>query len=152
MVRILVLIGAAILFAGLAAACPDASLYGERYTYNSDDLYSEKVLSVTAGGGVDLDTCYNIPGTGNVIQSPDFSIQYNKTQQYDIRFIVDGQCDTVLLINDANGNWHFDDDSAGDTDPRIMLSNAADGWIDVWIGTYGDSNCAADLRIESFNR
>lgn len=137
--------------AGAAHACPDPSAYGERYTYSSDDLYTERTLDVVAGGGTDLDYCEDIPGTGQVITKPDFSIRYNKTEQYDLRFKVDGACDTVLLINDATGKWHFDDDDT-DQDPLLWLRNAADGWIDVWIGTYGDSNCAATLRMESFSR
>lgn len=152
MLRFSMLLAVCVCLVGAASACPDPMKMGEKYTYNSDDLYSEKVLSVTAGGSVDLSTCYDMPGTGNVIESPDFSIQYNKTQQYDLRFFVDGACDTVLLINDANGNWHFDDDSWGDVDPVVTLSNAADGWIDVWIGTYEGANCASSLHIESFDR
>lgn len=49
---------------GKAAACPDPALSGEAYTYTSDDLWTEKVLKVTAGGGVDLAECLDMPGIG----------------------------------------------------------------------------------------
>lgn len=149
--RALILAFSAVIIGGAAFACPDPEAYGERYTFSSDDLYTERTLSVTAGGGTDLDYCPNIPGTGQVISDPDFSIRYNKTEQYDLRFQVEGECDTVLLVNDAGANWHFDDDTSNE-DPQLWLRNAADGWIDVWIGTYGDSSCAARLNIESFDR
>lgn len=56
----------------------------------------------------------------------------------------------MLLINDAAGNWHFDDDSSETSDAEIWLNGASDGYIDVWVGTFGDSACEAQLSIEAF--
>ena len=146
-ISLLMVIGSAL---GAAWACPDQSLYGEEYTFSSDDLWNERRLSVTAGGNIDLSGCYNVPGTGYVIENPDFTISYNRTQNYNLRFRTQAGCDTILLINDANNQWYWDDDSAGGTNAEVWVNNAAGGYIDVWIGTYGSSTCDAQLLIESF--
>ncbi len=148
--RYALLLALAAVAAGTAAACPDPAQSGEAYTYTSDDLWTRKVLNVTAGGGVDLGECLDLPGLGRVIERPDFTLRYNRTQQYNLRFTTSGACDTVLLINDAAGTWHFDDDSSETADAEIWLNGAADGYIDVWIGTFGEAACEAELSIEAF--
>lgn len=135
----------------LAPTCPDMGLMGDERTFSSDDLYSEQRLSVVAGGSIDLSECNNLPGMGNVIEAPDFTITYEKNQNYDVRFQSEASCDTVLLINDASGDWHWDDDSGTDNGAEIMLENAEGGMIDVWIGTYDDQTCDATLMVESFD-
>lgn len=147
--KLLVLAAFAANSAMAANACPDYNEWGTRYSYSSDDLWTERRLSVVAGGSYNLSNCRSVPGRGYVISSPDISIAYRRTRDYTIRFIVEGDCDTVLLVNDANGDWHFDDDSIG-TNPVVRLPNAADGKIDVWVGTYGTRTCNATLRIETF--
>lgn len=140
-----------------ALACPDFGLYGELVEYTSDDLYTEQRLDVTAGGDIDLNECLSMPGYGWVIEAPDFTIQYTRTGPYTLRFRTEAAegCDTVLLLNDAAGEWYFDDDSAtpGDgVDAQIMVVDAVEGFIDVWVGTYEPESCAASLFIESFDQ
>lgn len=143
----------AFLLAGIANACPDASLVGaETATFTSDDIWEEQTVSVTAGGDIDLALCEDLPGVGNVIKKPDFTFQYERTRPFNVRFRIDAFCDTILLVNDADGVWHWDDDSGDGEDPVITLSNASDGIIDVWVGTYEGENCPAQLSIESFEQ
>jgi hypothetical protein len=56
---------------------------------------------------------------------------------------VNSSCDTTLLVRDAYGQWHFDDDSGGNLTPELNLRNMAglNGRIDVWVGTYGNATC-----------
>lgn len=140
-------------FSAAALACPDPSLMGaETMEFSSDDVWAEQTIKVTAGGNIDLDECLDLPGTGNVIEKPDFTFQYNRSKPYNVRFSADATCDTILLINDADGLWHWDDDSGDGEDPSISLGNASDGIIDVWVGTYEGQSCPAQLNIEAFNQ
>lgn len=67
---------------------------------------------------------------------------------------VTSDCDTTLLVSDAAGNWHFDDDTGGAFQPELNLSDTAalNGRVDVWVGTFGTSiACSAELEMETWN-
>jgi hypothetical protein len=135
-----------------AASCPDYGQNGASYSFTSDDLYSEQRLRVAAGGEVNLANCGSVPGVGYVAEAPDFTIQYQTNGGYNLRLRSQGSCDTVLLVNDAAGNWFWDDESGDGPDSHIMLANTASGYIDVWVGTYNDEICDATLLLETFDR
>ncbi|MGY6534296.1 MAG: hypothetical protein ACXIVG_03020, partial [Pararhodobacter sp.] len=128
------------LLAAPAAAqqCPDwRQSAAQAYSYSSDFLWTPRSHAVVAGGNINLRHCNNVPGVGHVIHRPDFSFSFSANQrQRDLEFRVRGDCDTVLLINDASGRWHFNDDADGTLHPRLRLSNAREGRYDVWVGTY----------------
>lgn len=136
--------------AGTAMACPDWTQPGvQTFSTTGQDLYSANGYTVTAGGNVDLAACA-VPGTGYVISQPDFEFSLSGMAQYNrlnIRVNANG-CDTVLLVNDAAGNWHFNDDMSG-FNPSLDI-NSADGVYDIWVGTYSNSNCSAVLTLETF--
>lgn len=137
--------------AGVAAACPAWQNSGVQSGYTTgQDLYSPNSYSVVAGGSESLRGCgWN--NTGYVISRPDFEFQIDGLHQYgrlEIRAI--GQCDTVLLVNDAQGNWYFDDDSYGNLNPAINLYRPASGVYDIWVGTYGPNTCNATLQMETW--
>ncbi len=139
--------------AGAAAACPTYSQQGATYTVTGQDLYSPNSYNVTAGGGNNLRNC-GFNHTGYVISRPDFTFYTQGMGQYN-RLEIEvsrADCDTVLLVNSANGSWFFDDDSNGNLQPAIDLygqSNIA-GRVDVWVGTYGTSYCGAVLEMETW--
>lgn len=140
-----------LLTAGAAAAgCPDFGQNGFNLSVSSQSLYSENRMDVVAGGSIDLGNCSSAPGVGYVSEAPDFTLSYQRTGNYNVRFRAQGGCDTVLLINDASGNWYWDDDSGPDA--QITLGNPQSGYIDVWVGTYNDELCNASLAMESFDR
>ena len=62
---------------------------------------------------------------------------------------VTSDCDAAMLVNTADGQWHFDDDANGNLDPRLTIPAGAalDGQVDVWIGTFAGGECAATLNI-----
>lgn len=132
-----------------AMACPDYSLNGAGLSYTSDQAYSPRAHSVTAGGSVNLANCPQ-PGHGYVATAPDFTMQFSGNGMgRALEFRVEGSCDTVLLVNDASASWYFNDDDIG-VDPRIRISNAPEGIYDIWIGTYDSNLCSARLIVETF--
>jgi hypothetical protein len=140
---------------GIAAACPDIALDGAGMSYTAAELYTPKTFGVIAGGNYDLDNCKirtpngDVP-TGFVAAAPDFELWFESNGQYDLEFRIDSECDSVLLINTAAGNFYFDDDDNGNLDAKIRLSAPSQGLYDIWIGTLGPSTCNAQLTIESF--
>ncbi|MEO1224608.1 MAG: hypothetical protein AAFX92_10300 [Pseudomonadota bacterium] len=139
------------LTASAASACPDWQLDGRQNLGNltGSYLFTPRTYNVQAGGNNNLANC-NVPGSGWVISDPDFEFNFQNDGGYGrLEFEVVGDCDTVLLINDANGQWHFNDDSAG-LDPAINIMNPPNGTYDVWVGTYGQTTCPAQIEIETW--
>jgi hypothetical protein len=133
----------------MAMACPDVSQNGQGLNYSSDFAYSPRAHSVVAGGNVNLANCGQ-PGYGFIAVAPDFTLNFTGNGMgRALEFRVQGTCDTVLLVNDARGQWHFNDDDTG-VDPRINLGGAAEGIYDVWVGTFGPDLCQATLIVETF--
>lgn len=140
---------ALLLCAGAAQACPDWSGQGQLLTYDSAQLTMGQTTPVVAGGNIDLTTC-PIPGGANgfVIANPDFDLTV--TDNLDgmaLIATVEAECDTVLLINDANGTWHFNDDANESLQPMIIVGDAPVGVYDIWVGTYGTATCNAALTL-----
>lgn len=135
-----------------AQACPSYSQSAvTTLSYTSNQLWTPRRHSVTAGGSLDLRRCGRVPGVGYVIQRPDFSLHFNAgNRNRALEFRVQGRCDTILLINDSHGRWHFADDADGSVNPRLRLPRASGGRYDIWVGTYGPSTCRATLTIETF--
>lgn len=137
--------------AALAQACPDWSGQGQQLTYSMNNLVPAQTVPVVAGGNVDLSAC-PIPGGANgyVITSPDFDLTLtDNAEGRGLILAVEGTCDTVLLVNDAGGTWHFNDDAAESLNPEVYIENAPAGAYDIWVGTYGPQTCDAVLVLES---
>ncbi|MCA0205455.1 MAG: hypothetical protein LCH92_14000 [Proteobacteria bacterium] len=133
--------------ASAALACPDWSLTGTPISYSAQDLGRPQAVGVIAGGNVDLAGC-PMPGHGYVITQPDFDFSFtDNSARQDLTLRVEAACDTVLLINDATGTWHFSDDEGGNLNPAITLPGAPAGAYDIWIGTFGQSTCQAQLIL-----
>ena len=134
-----------------AQACPSFQQSGSAASVDANSLWSPRDFSVTAGGNIDLGLCGSVPGHGFIVQSPDFTIGYNNLNMgRDLEIRVNGSCDTVLLVNDANGQWHFSDDENGTFNPSMRLPNAPSGSYDIWVGTFSQGNCGATMSMETF--
>jgi hypothetical protein len=130
-------------------ACPSWQQPGvQNYQTDGADLWSPNSYGVTAGGNIQLGNC-PMPGSGYVISQPDFEFSLSGMSAYGrLNMRVNAGCDTVLLVNDPNGQWHFNDDASG-LNPALNLASL-DGVYDVWVGTYGSGNCSATLTLETF--
>ena len=96
-------------------------------------------VTVMAGGGTDVDDIAGIPSSraGHIAADrPDFRLNFTPGSS-PLRFASCAGVDTTLVINDASGNWHCDDDTEG-SNPVVTLNNPPSGQYDVWIGTYSD--------------
>lgn len=136
-----------------AAACPSWQLGGATYNFTGNDLYAPKNFGVQAGGQNSLSNCgLGNLGSGYFRSPPDYSFNLSGMEQYRLVVDVDAQCDSALLINTANAQWLFDDDSNGNLDPRIEITDIAqmNGRVDIWVGTYGGGSCNATLNLETF--
>ncbi len=130
-----------------SAELPDTSLSA---TVATIDLVSGFVpdphtATLTAGGGsIEASNLSDSDGTcaGTVNSAPDFSLNYSGAGSYPLTFSVKSTGDTTLLINDANGTWFCDDDSAGNLNPRVTFTTPADGRYDIWVGTFSTTEQA----------
>ncbi|MEO0322273.1 MAG: hypothetical protein AAF447_04915 [Myxococcota bacterium] len=71
---------------------------------------------------------------GFATRQPDLIVNYTNPQRF-LRFFVQAQGDTALVINDAQGRWHCNDDTAG-LNPQVDLQNPPAGQYDVWVASY----------------
>lgn len=134
-----------------AVACPDWRQNGQELVYSNSDLRRARSHPVLAGGNVDLGRCGSVPGVGHVATRPDFTIGFTgNAGGRALEFRVISDCDSVLLVNGAGGEWYFDDDSNGNLDARIRINRAAEGIYDIWVGSLG-ATCQARLMVETFN-
>ncbi|AHM04718.1 hypothetical protein roselon_02391 [Roseibacterium elongatum DSM 19469] len=133
--------------------CPNPAFSGQPITASGDNLRPDfgYTLQTTAAGSTALGEC-TTPGRGYANAAPNFSLYLSDMQRYGaLEIEVNSSCDTTLLVRDAFGQWHFDDDSAGSLMPLLRLTNTAalNGRVDVWVGTYGGGSCAASLALRS---
>ncbi len=102
-------------------------------------------VSVTAGGELDLsvDDC----SYGYVTYAPTYELTYDGSGTTDLHVFVRAGEDTTLLINTPDGSWMCDDDSLGDSNPQLSITDAPAGVYDIWVGTYGSERASATLYI-----
>ncbi|AGI68398.1 putative Y2126 family protein [Octadecabacter antarcticus 307] len=139
-------------FAGAAQACPDYTIWGTNsYNSSGDQLYSPRSFNITAGGENYLPNCgFSSNETGYFTTTPDFSFDLGNMNGYQLVISVVSNCDAALLVNSADTQWFYDDDSNGQSDPRLDLINLGSGVLDVWVGTYNGAYCDATLTLETF--
>lgn len=95
---------------------------------------------------------------GFVAEAPDVRITYEAGNQYPLRFFVEGEADTTLLINQPDGSWLCNDDRVdGDLNPEIFLATPLSGQYDIWVGTYDDPDTLGEfpevtLRLSELER
>ncbi|MBV6656356.1 MAG: hypothetical protein KI785_01180 [Devosiaceae bacterium] len=122
------------------AACPtyNGSPHFGTIALNEGFLPDPYYRNVTAGGTQNIGNC-SVPGWGWTARRPDFRIQYNSSGNSALSFVIRSNADTVLLINDPYGNWHFDDDGGQDLGAFLKFSNAPGGQWDIWIGSFNQA-------------
>ena len=152
--KLALITGAALLAAASTAmACPDyTSQAGAHQAVSGEQLYAGLDLPVVAGGDNNLADCPmpGVAGAGYFITPPDFRFDLSGMAGYDLEVSVQGECDTALLVNTPSATWVFDDDSAGNLQPYLLLNAVGDGQLDAWVGTYNGEYCNATLHLETW--
>ena len=93
-------------------------------------------VSVVSGGDIHVPSLKLASGcVGYATSTPDYIIDITGSMSY-LSIYVEGSGDTGLVINDASGGWHCDDDGHTGTNPRVTLYNAPAGQYDIWISSY----------------
>jgi hypothetical protein len=100
------------------------------------------VVTLRPGGSINLSQVrktIGISARGFVSSAPDVDLNY-VAGDHTLTFKVEGgNVDTVLLINDPQGRWYFNDDTNG-RDPLISFQNPTSGQYNIWVGTYGSES------------
>lgn len=133
--------------------CPSFGAPGPIVTATGSILYSPQRYDVQAGGQTDLSGC-NIPGVsfGFANGAPTYTFNLSGMEEYGrLEIEVDSDCDPLLVVRAANGQWFFNDDSDG-LNPTLDITGAGslNGRVDVWVGTYNGVNCPATLEMETW--
>lgn len=135
----------------LAALATTAPLYAQNVSLfptqgivslTSDFLPDPNFVSLSAGGPIegtytDFDTGETC--TGYFADAPDIRVQFATGGEDPLSFYIDGDDDTVLLINSPDGQWHCNDDSdlgPWQVDPALTFDTPLEGQYDIWLGTY----------------
>ncbi|HJL14813.1 MAG TPA: hypothetical protein RMH99_04105 [Sandaracinaceae bacterium LLY-WYZ-13_1] len=91
---------------------------------------------ITSGGNLDVSSMSLASGCrGYVTAQPDYILDYTQARSF-LRLYFVGQGDTTLVVNDARGDWHCNDDSFGGLHPTVDISNPPSGQYDIWVGSY----------------
>jgi hypothetical protein len=161
MMKKLLLLFTVVLFLASGAFAQDWQLdpaYGdlELDEYFDPDPY---IISILAGGSVDLSRS-RVSGlprsvTGFVANAPDLDFYYETSGRMDLTIRVRGFGeDTVLLVNDPDGRWFFNDDHDGSfedggwLDPSITFIRPISGLYSIWVGTFSNTDFVeVDLEI-----
>src|SRR5262245_31737370 len=120
------------------AQCPEVGKAPQTLSVTEGFVPDPIRRNVLAGGDIDLSACGLVRRVGYVTRLPDFVINYKThgpRSKADLTFRIDSQTDTVLLINDPNGQWHYNDDGGNRLNAKITFKRAMPGRYDVWVGT-----------------
>ena len=126
--------------AAAQAQCPQLKSSRALFALNEGFTPDPLRLPVTAGGNLDINRCSGVPGKGWVAALPDFSAMYRTKSGgpsgETLIFTTNSDVDTILLINDPSGRWHWDDDSGSGLNGKISFRYALPGRYDIWVGTF----------------
>lgn len=105
---------------------------------SSGFLPDPRSVEVEAGGSTNVRTEVGGSCRGYVSASkPDVDLNYT-AGSYPLYIYALSSRDTTLVVLDAAGNWHCNDDfsSEGGNNPGVVLHNPPSGNYNIWVGTY----------------
>jgi len=95
----------------------------------------KQYTGIVSGGSLDVSRMGHGAGcTGFATRQPDVIVNYSNSASF-LRFYFQGSGDTALVINDAGGNWHCNDDTAG-LNPQVDIPSPPNGQYDIWVASY----------------
>jgi len=126
---------------------PDFNLEPNYGTVNLDTGFTPDpwTKSILAGGSVPASAARS-GCEGKVSAAPDLQLTF-EAGDLDLTIKATASEDTTLLVNTPGGQWLCDDDSGGELNPMVTISDPASGRYDIWVGTYNDSMVQSTLEI-----
>lgn len=109
-----------------------------------------RVITVMAGGSVDLSASTMFSCNGFVSDTPDYQIDYSTgSADLSLSFFAESEVDTVLLINAPDGQWHCNDDFGGDfgLTAGLTFEQPMTGIYDIWVGVYDDDDNFSESEL-----
>mgnify|MGYP001816022250 CR=1 FL=1 len=105
-------------------------------------------VRVTSGGSLRVSGMELGAGcVGFATRTPDYILDYSAGSSM-LRFFVEGEGDTALIINAPDGSWHCGDDSFGTFDPTVTFDAPRSGQYDIWVASYSEgSNVSGRLKV-----
>jgi hypothetical protein len=95
-------------------------------------------IAVQAGGDIDVSRVTGGQCYGTVSEAPDVWLDYSASDAFDLYVSMVADVDTTLAILAPSGDWHCDDDTAGDLNPGVHISDPETGRYAVWAARYSD--------------
>lgn len=133
--------------ANMAWACPDGNLPAAQQS----TLSGSAQISVPMAAESDWSSCEGLSDvfvTGFGSAAPSLSVDVADAGG-DVVFGGRGTCDTVMLVRDPSGAYHFNDDGGSASQPLISLA-AQGGAYQVWLGSYGQgSECEGAIAVSA---
>jgi len=111
-----------------------------------------RVVSMIAGGSLDLSVSPLFSCNGFTGNAPDYQIDYSAgNSDLALSFFAVSEVDTVLLVNAPNGLWHCNDDFSAEfgATAGLTFEQPLAGEYDIWVGVYDEADIytAAELYI-----
>ena len=101
-----------------------------------------RAMAVQIGGDVDGARSTQNQCWGSISQQPDVWIDYDANDVFDLYVSIQAEYDSTLIIAGPDGEWHCDDDSAGDLNPGVRIRDPQPGRYAVWGGLFGGGDGA----------
>ena len=135
---------------GLAYACPDVSL-SPSASLSLGGSSGIEAPQVTLGSDVDLGACTTLPSDisalGFTAAAASLAVTVEAGSQGDLHLGGRSVCDTVMLVRDPAGGFHFSDDTGSARQPLLNLPGAVGEYL-VWLGSYdSSSDCEAQIAV-----
>jgi hypothetical protein len=142
--------------------CPNSAAYiATPIVRTGGELASGEVggVGVTVGGASEnLVNCADIAGLGYFYANPTYTLDLSEMDGFwGLTVRVASSCNSVLLVQDANGAYVYDDNSGSedtssdagtgagndlDALVRIFDMDALEGRVNVWVGTANRETCS----------
>ncbi|MEM9755228.1 MAG: hypothetical protein AAF914_04505 [Pseudomonadota bacterium] len=136
------------------AICPSFATRGTSISMSAVQFEDPQLFPISTGVlSADLGECPNTQGVGVTPVAPQFTFELAAMSGYQLFIGIEesGGCDTVLLVNTADAEWHFNDDRGpNDLNSTLILDGPGiEGRIDIWFGTFFGNECSGTLVMQA---
>jgi hypothetical protein len=129
-----------------AAICPNPNMVGPSLNVTGPQLISAQAYVAQVGGTHAVDNCPGIDGWGFAEEAPSFTLYMSQMAGYQFTAETTSDCDPTMIIRDASGQWHFNDDDPNGLQPQLQIDGSAlEGRVDIWVGSFGGNSCQGTI-------